>query len=111
MTVSRWGISDSIRIVQQKTGARLVIPVHAKLCDAMDATPKANLTVLIAEFCKPFSAAGFGNAFREWRDSAGLKGLSAQGLRKAAARRLAEADCTTSQLAAITGHTLGERTR
>ena len=103
---------NAIRVVQGKTGARLLIPMHAKLRDAIDATPKNNLTFLMTEFGKPFSAAGFGNVFREWCDDAGLKGLSAHGLRKAAARRLAEADCTASQIASITGHkTLSEVTR
>lgn len=53
--------------------------------------------------------AWFGNWFRDTCDAAGLKGLSAHGLRKSAARRLAEAGCSTKQIAAITGHkTLGE---
>jgi integrase len=34
----------------------------------------------------------------------GLSGCSAHGLRKAAARRLAEAGCSTHEIAAITGH-------
>jgi integrase len=103
---------DSIRVVQGKTGARLLIPMHAKLREAIDATPKDNLTFLMTAFGKPFSAAGFGNVFREWCDEAGLKVLSAHGLRKAAARRLAEAGCTASQIASVTGHkTLGEVTR
>jgi integrase len=37
-------------------------------------------------------------------DEAGLSGLSAHGLRKAACRRLAEAGCTEKQIAAISGH-------
>jgi integrase len=103
---------DAIRVVQQKTGARLLIPMHAKLREAIDATPKGNLTFLMTEYGKPFSSAGFGNVFREWCDDAGLKGLSAHGLRKAAARRLAEAGCSASQIASVTGHkTLGEVTR
>jgi len=35
---------------------------------------------------------------------AGLRHCSAHGLRKAAARRLAEAGCTAHEIAAITGH-------
>jgi integrase len=103
---------DAIRVVQGKTGARLVIPMHAKLRAAIEGTPKDNLTFLMTEWGKPFSAAGFGNWFRDACDDAGLKSLSAHGLRKAAARRLAEAGCSASQIAAITGHrTLSEVTR
>jgi Phage integrase family len=45
-----------------------------------------------------------------WCDAAGLsKQCSAHGLRKAACRRLAEAGCSASEIAAISGHaTLGE---
>ena len=53
---------------------------------------------------KPYSAAGFGNWFRDQCRAAGLHGCSAHGLRKAAARRLAEAGCTAHEIAAITGH-------
>jgi hypothetical protein len=59
----------------------------------------------------PFkTAASFGNWFRERCDEAGLsKGISAHGLRKATARRLADLGCTAHQIAAVTGHaTLAE---
>lgn len=75
----------------------------------MDDLPLNNLTFLTTAYGKPFTGAGFGNAFRDWCDAAGLKDRSAHGLRKFAARRLAEAGCTTKQMAAITGHkTLSE---
>jgi integrase len=59
---------------------------------------------------KPFASSNaFGNWFRNACDEAGLKTLAAHGLRKAAARRMAEAGCTSKQIAAITGHkTLSE---
>ena len=51
--------------------------------------------------------------FRDAARKAGLPvGVSAQGPRKAAARRLAENGCTASEIAAITGHrTLKEVSR
>ncbi|WP_062017988.1 tyrosine-type recombinase/integrase [Gluconobacter japonicus] len=53
----------------------------------------------------PLSANNFYNQFIDWCREAGLPaGCSPHGLRKAAARRLAEAGCTTHQIAAITGH-------
>jgi integrase len=103
---------DKMRVVQGKTGASLVIPMHANLIAAIAETPRNNLTYLTTAFGKPFTAAGFGNIFRDWCDAAGLVGRSAHGLRKAAARRLAEAGCTTLQIGAITGHkTLKEISR
>lgn len=98
---------------QGKTGAVVQIPVHADLRAAIDACPNDHLTFLVTESGKPFSPAGFGNLFREWCREAGLpEACSAHGLRKAAARRLAEAQCTAHQIMAITGHrTLKEVTR
>jgi integrase len=63
------------------------------------------MTFLTTKHGKPFTAAGFGNWFSECVKEAGLpKNCAAHGLRKAAARRLAEAGCSPSQIAAITGH-------
>ena len=46
---------------------------------------------------------------REWCDLAGLAECSAHGLRKACARRLAEAGATAHEIMAVTGHkTLAE---
>jgi integrase len=59
-------------------------------------------TFLVTEYGKPFSEAGFGN----WRcDEAGLSDCSSHGLRKAIARRMAEAGMSPHQIQAITGHT------
>lgn len=93
-----------MKVRQQKTDARLAIPVHPTLQEVIDATPRENMTFLVTEFGKPFSAAGFGNWFRDRCDDADLHHCTAHGLRKAAARRLAEAGCTNQQIKAITGH-------
>jgi integrase len=96
--------NDRIHLRQQKTGVALAVPVHAALAEVLDATP-LGLTFLVTQTGKPFTAAGFGNWFREMCEAAGLpKQCSAHGLRKAAARRLAEAGCSASQIAAVTGH-------
>lgn len=100
---------DMIRVTQSKTGTHLVIAMHPELKAVLDGLPNDNLTYLTTTFGKPFTAAGFGNWFRDVCNAAGLKDRSAHGLRKSAARRLAEAGCTTKQIAAITGHkTLAE---
>jgi integrase len=93
-----------IQVKQQKTGAHLWIPVHPDLVAIIAATPRDNLTFVTTAQGKPFSAAGFGNWFRECCDEAGLPQCSAHGLRKAAARRLAEAGCSNQQIKSITGH-------
>lgn len=63
------------------------------------------MVFLISELGKPFSRKGFGNKFRQWCDEAGLPHCSEHGLRKAAARRFAEAGCSNQQIKAWTGHT------
>jgi integrase len=78
--------------------------VHPVLRAIIDATPSSHLTFLVTQFGKPFTAAGFGNWFREQCDAAGLPHCSFHGLRKAASVRLAEAGCTPHEIAAITGH-------
>jgi integrase len=85
--------------------AHLEIPVHPKLREIVDATPTVGVkTFLVTHSGKPYTAPGFGNWFRELCDKAGCRDVSAHGLRKATARRLAEIGCTASQIASITGH-------
>ncbi|HVH77159.1 MAG TPA: tyrosine-type recombinase/integrase [Stellaceae bacterium] len=86
------------------TGKILQIPVHPELASILAATPAGHLTFLTTTAGAPFTAAGFGNLFREWCDEAGLKACTAHGLRKAQCRRLAEAGCSEHQIAAISGH-------
>lgn len=93
-----------IKVRQIKTDARLAIPMHPTLREVIDQTPRENMTFLVTAYGQPFSAAGFGNWFRERCDEADLPQCSAHGLRKAAARRLAEAGCSNQMIKAITGH-------
>jgi integrase/recombinase XerD len=80
------------------------IPLYAELAQIISATPSGQLTLLATDYRRPFSAAGFGNRFREWCNQAGLRHCSAHGLRKATAARLAEAGATAHEIMAITGH-------
>jgi integrase len=96
--------NGAIHVRQQKTGAELTIPIDPTLAAIIAETPSDHLTFLTTTFGKPFTAAGFGNWFRDQCNAAGLPHCSAHGLRKAAARRLAEAGCTEHEIASITGH-------
>ena len=93
----------AICVRQQKTGREVWVPVHDALA-AILAEASTNLTFLLTDQGKPYTAAGFGNWFRDQCQAAGLRGCSAHGLRKAAARRLAEAGCIAHEISAITGH-------
>jgi integrase len=93
----------AICVRQQKTGREVWIPLHEALAPII-AAASTNLTFLLTDHGKPYAAASFGNWFRDQCRAADLHGCSAHGLRKAAARRLAEAGCSTHEIAAITGH-------
>jgi integrase len=102
--MGRQHINDGAICVRQvKTGREVWIPVHEALAPII-AGASTNLTFLLTDQGKPYTAAGFGNWFRDQCRAAGLHGCGAHGLRKAAARRLAEAGCSTHEIAAITGH-------
>jgi integrase len=95
-----------VHVRQQKTGAMLAIPLHPALAAVIAATPSEHLILLTTSYGKPFTAAGFGNWFRDRCNEAGLpKECAAHGLRKAACRRLAEAGCSANVIASISGHT------
>ncbi len=94
-----------LQVRQAKTGAILEIPLHPALQEILAAHPAEHLTFLTTQAGQPFTAAGFTGWFRDRCKEAGLPlGLSAHGLRKATCRRLAEAGCSASQIAAISGH-------
>ena len=95
----------AIAVVQQKTGASLVIPAHPELRAVLDNTPRDNLAFLVTAFGKPFTPAGFTNWFRDKCRDAGLPArCKPHGLRKASARKLAEAGATPHEIKAVTGH-------
>ncbi|MCW2284720.1 integrase [Rhodoblastus acidophilus] len=73
-----------ISLKQEKTGARLELPVLPQLQVILDATPCGAETFLQTEYGKPFTSNGFGNWFRDRCNEAGLPQCSAHGLRKAA---------------------------
>jgi site-specific recombinase XerD len=73
--------------------------------EAINAMPSSDhLAFLVTAQGKPFTAAGFGNWFREVCNEVGLpKRCTSHGLRKAAATYLADRGATTTQLMAWFG--------
>jgi integrase len=92
---------------RQKTAVPFYVEVMPALKAAIDAMPKTDhMTFLITAQGKPFTAAGFGNHFRDLCDAAGLPPrCTSHGLRKAAATYLAERGATDHQLMAWFGWT------
>lgn len=109
LAAMRWTDYDpstgAITVKQEKTGAELEIRAHRDLKTVLATWPRNHVMMLVTAFGKPFSVAGFGNWFADAIHDAGLpERCVLHGLRKAAARRLAEVGCSTHQIAAITGH-------
>jgi integrase len=104
--MGRQHVQDGLlRVRQDKTGTELAIPVTAQLAEAIAAMPGDNLTFLTTHLNRPFAPQGFSYWFGRACDAAGLPPhCTAHGLRKAAARRLAEAGCTEHEISAVTGH-------
>lgn len=87
----------------KKNSSETTIRIMPQLEEAIEACPSGHMPYLVTSFGKPFTAAGFGNWFREACNEAGLPHCSAHGLRKAMARRLAESNATNQQGRAVTG--------
>lgn len=97
---------------RQKSDTAFHIPLLPDLRATIDALPPDQLHYLTTEFGRPFTAAGFGNWFREQCDMANLRHCSSHGLRKAAATRHAENGATAPELMAWFGwKTLAEPQR
>ncbi len=86
------------------------IPLHPALAESIEAAKvKTNMTFLLTEYGKPFTANGFGNKFKDWCRQADLPHCSAHGVRKATSTALAESGATPHEIMAITGHQTWKR--
>jgi integrase len=93
-----------IRVVQQKTGAELLIPAHRDLVAEL-ATGKPHMSLLTKADGSSFDNESLSMWFAAAINQGGLpKTCVLHGLRKTAARMLAEVGCSAMQIASITGH-------
>ncbi|MGE8129076.1 tyrosine-type recombinase/integrase [Methylobacterium sp. NPDC080182] len=94
-----------IRVTQDKTGTKLDLRLHEDLLAILAAWPRGPASILYTAHGNAFSTKGLGNKMADAIGAAGLPDeCVTHGLRKAAARRLAEALCTPHEIASITGH-------
>ena len=113
----RWPDYDGegIHVAQQKTGTRLWIPCPSPLRAAIEGWKDtlandgrgavAAVTMVTTARGTPYGAEAFSKAVScEIAKHPELAGLVFHGLRKTAAAKLAEAGCSTHEIAAITGH-------
>lgn len=95
-------VRGKINFQASKNDANIWLPIAPDLKRAIEAMPSVGLqSYIVTEFGKPFTVAGFGNWFRERCDEAGLPHCAAHGLRKAGARRAAEAEASQQGLKAV----------
>jgi integrase len=99
-----------IRIARIHGSDDVDIPVTPELQAAIDAMPKAHLTFIVTAYGRPRSKFGLGTDFAQWARAAGLPDhCRLHGLKKGGMRRAAEAEMTTHELMARSGHkTLAE---
>ena len=110
LSAMTWAAYDgaTIRLRQAKTGAALILPVHPELRAELEAWKAAREGVRI--LTTPRTGSWLRGEHLSHEMARDLKriglppGLNVHGLRKAAARRLAEAGCSVHEIAAITGH-------
>ncbi|MDT8871555.1 tyrosine-type recombinase/integrase [Komagataeibacter rhaeticus] len=94
-----------IHVQQQKTGAQLRIPIHPMLADNLDQWKGSSPYILTSRTGVPWRPGVLSTAmYNAAKEGKIPKGLNVHGLRKLAATMLAEAGCTTHEIAAITGH-------
>ncbi|MER2265590.1 tyrosine-type recombinase/integrase [Methylobacterium oxalidis] len=103
-----WAAYDgtAIRLRQQKTGARVVVPIGAPLKAALEATPRTSPVILLNSEGRPWTSDGFRASWRKACHVAGITGLTFHDLRGTAVSRLAKAGGSSAQIATLTGHSL-----
>lgn len=106
----RWSdIKDGWLTVRQRKTRKLVsLPIGAPLAAHLSATPRKGIVLLLGERGAPFTTNWFSQSFGRAVRAAGLKGLTFLDTRRSAVVNLAEAGCTTPEIASITGHAIEE---
>ncbi len=103
--LGRQHVKDGVaRLVAEKTGAELTIPILPPLARSIAATPATGMAFIASESGAPMTKEGFGNWFRKCCIEASVPGR-AHGLRKAGTIRAVEAGATIFEVMALFGWT------
>ena len=103
----RWSdtAGETLHVIQEKTGTEVFVPVHPTLGEALKAWPRISTHILTDSNGRPWRKHSFcAQMSKALRAHPKLNGCVFHGLRATAASRLAEAGCSTHEIAAITGH-------
>lgn len=99
-------IEGTLQVLQQKTGESLQIREHPELTAELARGNQDHMSLLTTSRGKAFDPIYYGAWFAEAIDDAGLpEDCVLHGLRKCAARHLAESGCTEDEIKSVTGHT------
>ena len=94
-----------LRYRRAKTGQQVDLPILPELDRELSYLPPTQMVLLsLEDGSKGYANESFGNLFRRWCADAGLPHCAAHGLRKAGARRLAEAGATEFEVMSFLGH-------
>lgn len=98
-----------VSVVQEKTKTRLWIPLHRDLAAVLEGIPRPRRSIFLMTNRRglPWSQDGFRTSWGKMCQRLAVPDeLVFHGLRKSAVVTLLEADCTTAQIAAITGQSM-----
>jgi len=103
-----WSAFDgrSITLRQKKTGREVYVPCTDALQTALRNTNRVSVMILNSFTGKPWKGDRFRSVWRSTVQQAGIEGLTFHDIRGTSVTMLAEADCTTHEIATITGHSL-----
>ena len=95
----------TIRVVQEKTGAELWLRLHEDLAAELARGEQGHMALLTQPSGAGFTADVLGHWFADCIEASGLQDdVVLHGLRKTAAKRLAEAGATVHEIMSVTGH-------
>ncbi|MHB2169922.1 tyrosine-type recombinase/integrase [Alsobacter sp. R-9] len=101
-------VNRTIRLRQSKGGVRVSIPVRDTLAGIIALIPKRGPVMLTSSTELPWTGDGFRASFNKACERAEITGLTFHDLRGTAVTRLALSGSTESEIAAITGHSIGD---
>jgi integrase len=95
-----------LHITQKKTDKKLKFPLHRRLAEIIEAdVPKGQMMFLLNERGGPVTESGLRQRIQNWARKHGQQ-IVPHGLRRNAVNALLEAQCSTAEVAAITGQSL-----
>jgi integrase len=108
LLVLPWSAYDGtwIRLRQSKTGRAVNIPVTRRLRAVLENTPRTATVILTNKRGIPWQPNRFRKAWGDATRNAEIADRTFHDLRGTAVTRLAEAECSAAEIAAITGHSM-----